>query len=336
MVSFRPFAPFSLVLALLFPALVVGCSEPATPTAGGLSSPSPTAIGVPTTVDSQPAAPGTEVGTEVEAKKDSGLPEAAEETGTDAAVGLKESQAKNEASQAQRDESLSKSAEAKADADAQDKPRSVLILGDSLAATGFGAVLERRLDAHPGIHCYRKGKSASGLARPDFFDWMGEASRQVELRDPELVIVIMGGNDGQDLTQKRKGKRVGWKSSGWEQAYRERMDTFLAKISGQNRGVLWLGLPKTNTVKFEAKLELIRAIQRDAVGALGTEHRYLNTTTLLLDEEGQLLRTIKAGRKTRKLRADDGIHFTMSGSTYFADKVYPEVLNALGIQHVDP
>jgi len=50
------------------------------------------------------------------------------------------------------------------------EPRRVLILGDSLAATGFGAMLEKRLDAREDVVCYRKGKSASGLARPDFFD----------------------------------------------------------------------------------------------------------------------------------------------------------------------
>ena len=60
------------------------------------------------------------------------------------------------------------------------RPRKVLILGDSLAATGFGALLEKKLDAHPDVECFRKGKSASGLARPDFFDWPGEAKRQIQ------------------------------------------------------------------------------------------------------------------------------------------------------------
>ena len=47
-------------------------------------------------------------------------------------------------------------------------PRKVLILGDSLAATGFGALLEKKLDAHPDIECSRKATRATGLARPDF------------------------------------------------------------------------------------------------------------------------------------------------------------------------
>lgn len=76
------------------------------------------------------------------------------------------------------------------------EPYKVLILGDSLAATGFGALLERKLDAHPHVVAFREGKSASGLARPDFFDWLEMGKKHAEFRQPDLVIVIMGGNDG--------------------------------------------------------------------------------------------------------------------------------------------
>src|SRR5688572_2790634 len=47
-----------------------------------------------------------------------------------------------------------------------------LIIGDSMAATDFGVALEKQLDAHRYISCVRWGKSATGLARPDYFDWM--------------------------------------------------------------------------------------------------------------------------------------------------------------------
>jgi uncharacterized protein len=212
------------------------------------------------------------------------------------------------------------------------EPRTVLILGDSLAATGFGALLERRLGAHPSIKAHRKGKSASGLARPDFFDWFREGKRQVELRNPDLVIVIMGGNDGQDLTRRKKGdKRVSWKDEAWSEAYRERMDAFLETIAAPDRTVLWLGLPTMGLKSFERKLELIRAIQKEAVEASGGI--YLDTTPFVSTEDGEMLTHAQVGGKgkPRELRADDRIHFTMSGSEYFAERVYPEVLRVLGM-----
>jgi hypothetical protein len=210
--------------------------------------------------------------------------------------------------------------------------RTVLVLGDSLAATGFGALLERRLDGHPDVTCFRKAKSSSGLARPDFFDWMGEAKRQVAARSPDVVVVIIGGNDGQDLTPKTgKGKRVRWKTDDWNEAYRERVASFLDEIRGDGRKVLWLGLPKTGTVSFEKKLDLIREVHQNAMADLD-DVEYLDTIQFFVDDDGNLRKTADVGRKKNAaLRADDGIHFTMAGSQYFADQVYPEVLRVLGV-----
>jgi hypothetical protein len=213
-------------------------------------------------------------------------------------------------------------------------PYRVLILGDSLAATGFGALLERKLDAHPDVVCYRKGKSASGLARPDFFDWMAEAHRQVELRQPQVVVVIMGGNDGQDLTAKRRGKRVRWQHEDWETEYRERMDAFLGEVTGPSRKVLWLGLPTMGLRSLEKKLLVIRKIQQEAVAAVGDGSIYLDTAPYVTEEGGELLTHAQVGGrgKSQQIRAEDRIHFTMSGSEYFADAVYPEVLQVLGLE----
>lgn len=214
-------------------------------------------------------------------------------------------------------------------------PFRVLILGDSLAATGFGALLEKRLDGHPSIDCFRKAKSASGLARPDFFDWMGEAKTQVKERDPHLVVVIMGGNDGQDLIgQKGKGKRVQWSSDGWDDAYKERVASFVTELRGEGRKVLWLGLPKMGLASFEKKLELIRDVQKTALADFG-DVEYLDTIQYFVDGSGNLQDRADVGkRKNQVLRADDGIHFTMAGSEYFAEKVYPEVLRVIGVEEV--
>jgi len=218
-----------------------------------------------------------------------------------------------------------------------DEPYKVLILGDSLAATGFGAMLEKKLDAHPHVVCYRKGKSASGLARPDFFDWMGESKRQIEFRKPDLVVVIMGGNDGQDLTRLHGKKRVHWNKDDWPVAYRERMDKFLGEVVDDDRKVLWLGLPHMGLRSLEKKLVLIRGIQAEAVAALGDGNTYVDTVPYTTTDEGETLAMAAVGTrsKKKKIRADDKIHFTMSGSEYFADRIYPDVLQALSLPDVE-
>lgn len=220
------------------------------------------------------------------------------------------------------------------------EPYKVLILGDSLAATGFGALLERKLDAHPHVVCYREGKSASGLARPDFFDWLEMGKKHTEFRQPDLVVVIMGGNDGQDITRRKNGdgKRANWKSEGWADEYRARVDAFLAGISAPGRKVLWLGLPFMGLRSLEEKLTTIRDVQKTAVEALGEGHKYVDTVPFVTTDDGKMLTEAKVGPrgKTQSIRAEDKIHFTMAGSEYFADRIYPEVLDALALPDVQP
>lgn len=223
------------------------------------------------------------------------------------------------------------------------RPKTVLILGDSLAATGFGALLEKKLDAHADVQCFRKGKSASGLARPDFFDWPAEAKKQIDARDPDLVVVIMGGNDGQDMTRRPKdksgAKRVSWGDpDAWKLDYRARVDAFLGDIVDDERKVLWLGLPKMGMRSLEVKLEIIRSIQKDAVDALGDRGSYVDTIPFVTDDSGTLISEAKVGksRKLQQIRAEDRIHFTMAGSEFLADRVVPEVLRVLGIADADP
>ncbi len=221
-----------------------------------------------------------------------------------------------------------------------EQPYKVLILGDSLARTAFGALLEDKLDAHPHVECYRKAKSATGLARPDFYDWFDQGSKEIELRKPDLVVVVMGGNDGQDIPPWKGSPRVQWDTEGWPAAYRQRVDQFLQLVSAPiaredgseiSARVLWLGLPQMGLRSLEKKLVLIRQIQQDAVASLGGGAVYLDTTPFLVDGQGALLDTATVDGKSQELRADDGIHFTMSGSEYLADKVYPEVLGVLNL-----
>lgn len=254
-------------------------------------------------------------------------PSEASETG-ESSGGDVQAQAEGEVASAEDEASVEKIAP-------EEKLR-VLVIGDSLAATGFGAMMEKGLDAHPQVSCYRKGKSSSGLARPDFYNWMDEARRQIDYRKPDLVVVIIGGNDGQDLTTKSgKGKRVHWKTHEWKIAYRQRMDAFLSEIGGEDRKVVWLGLPQAGMRSFEKKLVTIREVQKAAVDALGERAAYVDTTPFLVDEKGKLNEFGKVRGKKRTIRADDRIHFTMAGSQFLANHVVPEILNQIGLSPVE-
>uniref|UniRef100_UPI003899256B DUF459 domain-containing protein n=1 Tax=Myxococcus dinghuensis TaxID=2906761 RepID=UPI003899256B len=213
-----------------------------------------------------------------------------------------------------------------------ERPHSVLLLGDSLIATGFGDYLLARLEAHPLIRASRRARSSTGLARPDYFDWMAVGEEEVKRHQPDVVVVILGGNDGQSLLERSGGKPVHWGKPEWEEAYRRRLDSFASVISAPGRKIVWLELPATGLKRFEQKLGVIRDLQREVIGARA-DARYVDTRAFFTDAQGRALlhARVEGFRKPMKLRMDDGVHFTIAGGRYFASKVYPEVLGALGL-----
>jgi hypothetical protein len=215
-------------------------------------------------------------------------------------------------------------------------PRKVLILGDSLAATGFGALLEKKLDAHPHIECFRKAKSATGLARPDFYDWQSEAKKQIEARQARPRRRHPG-------RQRRAGPAA---EVGQGQARRLEVGRLERGLQGARRGILEgprraqgavAGAAEVGARELRAEADDIRQVQSEAVATLGASGTYVETTPMLSDEQGELLEKATVGRhKNQTLREEDGIHFTMAGSEFLADKVYPEVLRVLGVEDVVP
>ncbi|HEX5753886.1 MAG TPA: DUF459 domain-containing protein [Archangium sp.] len=209
--------------------------------------------------------------------------------------------------------------------------RTVLLLGDSLIVTSFGESLEKSLNEHPGTRAMRKAKSSTGLARPDFFDWMKVGREEVERHRPDAVVVIMGGNDGQGLTDENGKAKVQWGASGWEDAYRQRVVDFLGVLHAPGRKILWVELPYTGLPRFERKLGIIRRVLREAVSA-HEDSKYLETKPFFTDAKGALLREarVEGFRKPMKLKMEDGVHFTLAGGRYFATQVYPAVLGLFG------
>jgi hypothetical protein len=212
------------------------------------------------------------------------------------------------------------------------RPKTVLLLGDSLIVTSFGEYLEKSLNESPGVRAVRRAKSSTGLARPDFFDWMMVGREEVERHKPDVVVVIMGGNDGQGLTDHEGKAVVQWGAPGWEAAYRQRVQEFLVVLEAPGRKILWVELPVTGLPNFERKLRVIRRVLREAVSAHGSS-THLDTKPFFTDAGGGLVRTarVEGFRKPMPLRMADGVHFTVAGGRYFADSVYPAVMGLLGL-----
>ncbi|SBW19281.1 protein of unknown function DUF459 [Candidatus Protofrankia californiensis] len=195
------------------------------------------------------------------------------------------------------------------------EPLRLLVTGDSLS-DGLGPMLA---SASAGtIHADTDTRSGTGLVRPDFFDWAGHAREQIANRDPEAIVVALGGNDGQAITMP-DGSVLRTGSPEWCAEYRRRAVAILRIWSdGGRRRVYWTSLPPTREPTLNGYFRQLRAITTDAVREVPGA-RFVNIddrlskngeySSYLTDDHG---RTVLA-------RTRDGVHLTLDGARIAAN-----------------
>ncbi len=221
----------------------------------------------------------------------------------------------------------------------------LLVIGDSMIAGGLGLYLARAL-GEDGYDVTRRGKSSSGLARPDFFDWEHEA-RTLVGQDPfDATIVMFGGNDVQGLFMGKKADPpwIRWPEDGWAEEYARRVVALCELVAPDQQQIFWVGMPVMRPERFHRKVQRVNTIFR-AEMAIRKNAEFIDIWDLLADENGnytdrlplpsppepepETTRKRKRKRKTITVRAGDGIHLTVAGAHYVADYVHQRVLGVI-------
>jgi len=202
-----------------------------------------------------------------------------------------------------------------------------LLIGDSMVVAELGRDMGRTLEATFAGDVRRRGKSSSGLARPDFFDWFREGARLAEAHRPDVVVVIIGGNDGQDLVNEEGRDRIRWRTEAWPSAYAVRVHRFLDAMEAEGRRFVWVELPAMDHRNLEGKLRLIRRVQREALEDRSDVLGHVDTQGCFYDGKGRLRKVIPGGpKKGRALRQEDGIHFSLFGARWVSRCLAPQLV----------
>ncbi|CAJ64845.1 MULTISPECIES: DUF459 domain-containing protein [Frankia] len=195
-------------------------------------------------------------------------------------------------------------------------PLRVLVTGDSLTES-LGPTIT---NTAPGtIRARTETRFGTGLVRPDFFDWAAHARDQVAGRNPELagtpelIIVAMGGNDGQGITFP-DGTVLPAGSAGWEAEYRRRASVVMRIWTGNGaRRLLWLGLPPARSHRLNGYFhQLNAATAAAAAGVSGAS--YLDLTPWLSKDGAYSDYLTGAGGRDVLARSRDGVHLTLDGA----------------------
>ena len=189
----------------------------------------------------------------------------------------------------------------------------ILLVGDSMIAGALGLYLERGLRDEHGYVTHRRGKSSTGLARPDFFDWIKEAKRQnEEFPDADAAIAMFGGNDAQGLRMPDRSW-IRWHEPAWSEEYARRVTAFAEALAPNNRPMFLIGMPVMGRERLHERVQRINTIYR-AEMAIRPNAKFIDIWDVLADDHGEYTERVVIDGKRRRVRAGDGVHLSGAGA----------------------
>ncbi len=220
-----------------------------------------------------------------------------------------------------------------ADPPAPLEPIDVWVIGDSLINMGgprLATLLEETIQARVRVD----SRPNTGLVRPDYYDWPGAVAQRLQAEGtPELVVVLMGANDGQNM--RVDGKRTERWSDPWRAEYRVRVSRMMDLLTESGAKVAWLGLPGMKSRTHQRTADVLNAVLLTEA-AKNPNVRFIPSESWFSYQNRRYSMHLEHDDGRRfTARAGDGVHFTWSGSRVLADRVlstlqftWPELMRA--------
>jgi len=199
------------------------------------------------------------------------------------------------------------------------------IAGDSLVVVP-GESLLRAVAGNRAIASGGKidGRIASGLERPDVFNWFTHVRDEMRKNKPRAVVLMFGGNDDHGfMTGLPEGKEIGsFGSASWRAEYRRRVAGIMETITRNGGFLVWIGLPISRDGEQTLRYDVINTIVQSEAAKRPGRASYLDTYFFFAGADGGFSEYIAddAGRLV-KMRAGDGVHFERPAGDLIAEKV---------------
>jgi hypothetical protein len=201
-------------------------------------------------------------------------------------------------------------------------PLRVYIGGDSLVIVPGESLLRAM-----GSKVYKPidsvdGHVATGLERPDVYNWF-DRIRQVMKKDkPNVVVVAFGANDDHSyMTGLPPGVSLGDFGSGaWIKEYRRRVGGFMDTVIRGGGVIVYLGMPIVQSPNESRDFDLINRILYQEAKKRPKGAVYIDTWFQFADPKtGGYAEYLKnAHGDLVKVRANDGVHFEPAGGDIIA------------------
>lgn len=197
------------------------------------------------------------------------------------------------------------------------------VFGDSLG-DGIWAGLYRAFRPDGNIDVIKKSRVSTGFVRTDYFDWNKGLAGILTTEKVHIAVIMVGANDMRPIRQKKSKK---WHKVGtpeWRDLYSKRIDQFIKRLRESKAAVYWVGLPIMRSPKHNNHMQVMNEIFRERAFVNGV--KYVDTWNGFADQFGRYSAFgPDLNGQVGRLRAADGVHFTIRGYRKLAHFVEREI-----------
>jgi len=217
------------------------------------------------------------------------------------------------------------SAPATGDVEKTEDARKVLVLGDFVAG-GLAEGLEVAFAENAEVIVASQTNGSSGLVRDDFFNWPESITGFLEEEEPDVVIIMIGANDRQQMFV--EGNREEPRSEAWMGEYEVRIRKLATAVREHETHLVWVGMVPFRFRSMTSDMIAFNDLYRRVTEELGGE--YVDVWGGFVDEEGNFAsHGPDMNGQPAQLRAGDGINITRAGKrtlAFFLEKPLSRLL----------
>ena len=207
----------------------------------------------------------------------------------------------------------------------------ILVIGDSLGDDLWQG-LYRAFQEDKNLEFINRSKATGGLVRSDSNSWESQVIDILKNDSFQIAVMMFGANDDQTIKTGKDWLKVG--SEPWRQAYGQRVEAIIKKLRAANIAVYWVGLPVMRSPDQSADAEMMNEVFREK--AFINSAKYIDTWNGFTDESGRFSAYgPDMSGQVKRLRSDDGVHFTERGSLKLAHFVEKEMRRDLSLAKLE-
>lgn len=204
----------------------------------------------------------------------------------------------------------------------------IAIIGDSLA-NGIWFPFYHRLKRNKLVNVVNYCHSATGLARPDNFDWTTGVDDFLLKNNVDAALLSIGLNDMQAIYVDGK-RHYPFRSDDWNKLYIERIDILMQGLVKREIQTFWIGLPIMRSEQYSNNIQHLNSMFKQQTTTHGVH--YLPLWDITTNEAGAYSSYLRDSKgRMRLMRANDGIHFTFKGYNMLARHVLHVMRNKLPV-----